>query len=35
VADQIAIQRSYHDYRDALQREAETAPVAHKTTVSA
>ncbi|MFS2069082.1 flavin-containing monooxygenase [Pseudomonas sp. CT11-2] len=35
VADQIAIQRSYHDYRDALQREAETAPLAHKTTVSA
>ncbi|UVM36582.1 NAD(P)/FAD-dependent oxidoreductase [Pseudomonas sp. B21-017] len=35
VADQIAIQRSYHDYRDALQREAETAPVAHTTTVSA
>ncbi|VVO20697.1 flavin-containing monooxygenase [Pseudomonas fluorescens] len=35
VADHIAIQRSYLDYRDALQREAETVPVAHKTTVSA
>jgi putative flavoprotein involved in K+ transport len=35
VADHIAIQRSYLDYHDAAQREAETAPVAHKTTVSA
>jgi putative flavoprotein involved in K+ transport len=35
VADHIAIQRSYLDYHDAAQREAETAPLAHKTTVSA
>ncbi|HCS44843.1 MAG TPA: FAD-dependent oxidoreductase [Pseudomonas sp.] len=35
VADHIAIQRSYLEYRDELQREAETVPVAHKTTVSA
>ncbi|MHC8300270.1 flavin-containing monooxygenase [Pseudomonas sp. ZS1P83] len=35
VADHIAIQRSYLDYHDAAQREAESAPVAHKTTVSA
>ncbi|MHC8387078.1 flavin-containing monooxygenase [Pseudomonas sp. MDT2-39-1] len=35
VADHIAIQRSYLDYHDAAQREAEQAPVAHKTTVSA
>ncbi|CAN7549330.1 NAD(P)/FAD-dependent oxidoreductase [Pseudomonas sp. LjRoot277] len=35
VADHIAIQRSYLDYHDAAQREAEIAPVAHKTTVSA
>ncbi|MGV8890998.1 MAG: flavin-containing monooxygenase [Pseudomonas sp.] len=35
VADHIAIQRSYLDYHDAAQREADSAPVAHKTTVSA
>ncbi|WP_438657464.1 flavin-containing monooxygenase [Pseudomonas nunensis] len=35
VADHIAIQRSYLEYRDADQRAAETAPVAHKTSVSA
>ncbi|MEO4015148.1 flavin-containing monooxygenase [Pseudomonas rossensis] len=35
VADHIAIQRSYLDYHDAAQREAETVPVAHKATVSA
>jgi putative flavoprotein involved in K+ transport len=35
VADQIAIQRSYLEYRDVEQREAQTAPLAHKTTVSA
>ncbi|VVQ14217.1 hypothetical protein PS914_05574 [Pseudomonas fluorescens] len=35
VADHIAIQRSYLEYRDPLQREAEIVPVAHKTTVSA
>jgi putative flavoprotein involved in K+ transport len=35
VADHIAIQRSYLEYHDAAQRQAETAPVAHKTTVSA
>lgn len=35
VADHIAIQRSYLDYRDADQREADAAQVAHKTSVSA
>ncbi|KQV11459.1 FAD-dependent oxidoreductase [Pseudomonas sp. Root329] len=35
VADHIAIQRSYLDYHDAAQREAETVPAAHKATVSA
>lgn len=35
VADHIAIQRSYQDYHDAAQREAQKAPFAHKTTVSA
>lgn len=35
VADHIAIQRSYLDYRDADQRAADTAPLAHKTIVSA
>jgi putative flavoprotein involved in K+ transport len=35
VADHIAIQRTYLEYRDADQREAQTAPAAHKTTVSA
>ena len=35
VADQIAIQRSYLDYHDAAQRQAEAAPVALETTVSA
>ncbi|MGE8186860.1 flavin-containing monooxygenase [Pseudomonas sp. NPDC086278] len=35
VADQIAIQRSYFDYHDAAQREADASPVARKTTVSA
>lgn len=35
VADHIAIQRSYLDYHDAAQREAEVAPLVHKTTVSA
>lgn len=35
VADHIAIQRSYLDYRDAGQRQAETAPAVHKTPVSA
>ncbi|VVN92552.1 flavin-containing monooxygenase [Pseudomonas fluorescens] len=35
VADHIAIQRSYLEYRAPLQREAEIVPVAHKTTVSA
>lgn len=35
VADHIAIQRSYLEYRDADQRAADTAPVAHKTSVSA
>ncbi|UZE09605.1 NAD(P)/FAD-dependent oxidoreductase [Pseudomonas sp. B21-053] len=35
VADHIAIQRSYLEYRDADERAAETAPVAHKTSVSA
>ncbi|RON47732.1 FAD-dependent oxidoreductase [Pseudomonas frederiksbergensis] len=35
VADHIAIQRSYLDYRDAEQRAADTAPAAHKTIVSA
>ncbi|MCE6978150.1 FAD-dependent oxidoreductase [Pseudomonas frederiksbergensis] len=35
VADHIAIQRSYLEYHDAAQRQAETALVAHKTTVSA
>jgi len=35
VADHIGIQRSYLDYRDAEQREAQAAPLAHKTTVSA
>ena len=35
VADHIAIQRTYLEYRDAGQREAENAPTANKTTVSA
>jgi putative flavoprotein involved in K+ transport len=35
VADHIAIQRSYLEYHDAAQRQAETVLVAHKTTVSA
>ena len=35
VADHIAIQRTYLEYRDAGQREAENAPAANKTTVSA
>ncbi|MFJ2682437.1 flavin-containing monooxygenase [Pseudomonas sp. NPDC087342] len=35
VADHIAIQSSYLEYRDANERAAETAPVAHKTSVSA
>jgi len=35
VADQIAIQRSYLQYRDVGQREGQTAPAAHKATVSA
>jgi putative flavoprotein involved in K+ transport len=35
VADHIAIQRTYLEYRDADQREVQTAPAAHKTTVSA
>ncbi|QFG30825.1 SidA/IucD/PvdA family monooxygenase [Pseudomonas umsongensis] len=35
VADHIAIQRTYLEYRDAGQREAENAPAADKTTVSA
>ncbi|EJN29044.1 putative flavoprotein involved in K+ transport [Pseudomonas sp. GM78] len=35
VADHIAIQRTYLEYRDAAQRESETVPAAHKTTVSA
>jgi len=35
VADHIAIQRSYLDYRDAGQRQAEAAPPVHKTPVSA
>ncbi|WCM53934.1 NAD(P)/FAD-dependent oxidoreductase [Pseudomonas sp. WJP1] len=35
VADHIAIQRTYLEYRDAAQRETEIAPAAHKTTVSA
>jgi putative flavoprotein involved in K+ transport len=35
VADHIAIQRTYLKYRDAGQREAENAPAANKTTVSA
>ena len=35
VADHIAIQRSYLDYHDAAQREAETVPAAQKATVSA
>jgi putative flavoprotein involved in K+ transport len=35
VADHIAIQRSYLDYHDAAQRQAEAVPAAHKTTVSA
>ncbi|WP_439879492.1 flavin-containing monooxygenase [Pseudomonas prosekii] len=35
VADHIAIQRSYLDYRDAEERQADSLPVATKTTVSA
>ncbi len=35
VADHIAIQRSYLDYHDTAQRQAESVLVAHKTTVSA
>ncbi|MCK8686869.1 flavin-containing monooxygenase [Pseudomonas umsongensis] len=35
VADHIAIQRTYLEYRDAGQREAENAPTDNKTTVSA
>jgi putative flavoprotein involved in K+ transport len=35
VADHIAIQRTYLEYRDADQREAQACPAAHKTTVSA
>jgi putative flavoprotein involved in K+ transport len=35
VADHIAIQRSYLDYHDAAQREAEQAPAVLKATVSA
>ena len=35
VADQIAIQRSYLDYHDAAQREADVASIAPKKTVSA
>ncbi|MFJ2690718.1 flavin-containing monooxygenase [Pseudomonas sp. NPDC087336] len=35
VADHIAIQRTYLEYRDAAQREAQTSPADHKTTVSA
>jgi putative flavoprotein involved in K+ transport len=35
VADHIAIQRTYLEYRDAAQREADSNPADHKTTVSA
>nr|WP_180206960.1 NAD(P)/FAD-dependent oxidoreductase [Pseudomonas sp. SbOxS1]NYU07286.1 NAD(P)-binding domain-containing protein [Pseudomonas sp. SbOxS1] len=35
VADHIAIQRTYLEYRDAEQRESEAAPAANKSTVSA
>ena len=35
VADHIAIQRTYLEYRDADQREAQACPAAHKTTANA